>query len=76
MQGRRRRAAAQDRGAAQSLPREVGAARVGRGSADLRGQCAPESHALDRVSQALTGLAPDGELSVEWDEKSPKKASI
>ena len=30
---------------------------------------------LDRVSSALTALAPDGSMSVEWNEKSQKKAN-
>ena len=35
----------------------------------------PEDARLDRVSQALTGLKPEGELAVEWDDKKPAKKS-
>jgi hypothetical protein len=37
---------------------------------------APPSLRLDRVSNGLTGLAKDNSLSVEWDEKNPKKAEV
>jgi hypothetical protein len=33
---------------------------------------APPDLAIDRVSNALTALAPDGALAVEWDEKKSK----
>jgi uncharacterized membrane protein YhiD involved in acid resistance len=33
---------------------------------------APPDLAIDRVSNALTALAPDGTLAVEWDEKKSK----
>lgn len=36
---------------------------------------APTTLQLDRVSNALTALAKDGTLAVEWDEKKPKKAA-
>jgi hypothetical protein len=36
---------------------------------------APQNLRLDRVSSALAALAPDGGMSVEWEEKSPKKAT-
>jgi hypothetical protein len=34
---------------------------------------APAGLRLDRVSNGLTALAPDDSISVEWDEKGPKK---
>jgi uncharacterized membrane protein YhiD involved in acid resistance len=34
---------------------------------------APEDLRLDRVSQAMTGLAGEGEISVEWDQQKTKK---
>jgi hypothetical protein len=37
---------------------------------------APASVRLDRLSNALTGLAKDDSMSVEWDEKKPKKAEL
>lgn len=36
---------------------------------------APASMSVDRVSEALTALEPDGGVTVEWDEKKAKKAS-
>jgi len=30
---------------------------------------------VDRVSDAITKLVPEGTLAVEWDEKKPKKAA-
>jgi hypothetical protein len=36
---------------------------------------APQNLRLDRVSSALAALAPDSGMSVEWEEKSPKKAT-
>ncbi|HET9371271.1 MAG TPA: MgtC/SapB family protein [Vicinamibacterales bacterium] len=33
----------------------------------------PEDTRLDRVSQALTGLQPEGEIAVEWDDRKAMK---
>jgi uncharacterized membrane protein YhiD involved in acid resistance len=33
----------------------------------------PEDTRLDRVSQALTGLQPEGEIAVEWDDRKAVK---